>query len=86
MAKGKFDRAQKRTKAAKIKEEKRRKSMLSARTKDTGVKKPLGTGVIISSKKAKKAAAREAAYAMIGGRDAAANKSKLGEYRRVGSN
>ena len=39
----------------------------------------------LGGKKAKKAAAREAAYALIGGRDAAANKASAGKYRVVRS-
>ena len=41
--------------------------------------------VKLGSKKAKKAAAREAAYALIGGKEAAADKATVGKYRRVGS-
>lgn len=71
--------------ASMVKKE-RKKSTKTAKTKDIGVSKSLAAGVHSgSSKKAKKAAAREAAYAIIGGRDAAANKSKVGAYKRVGS-
>lgn len=61
--------------------------------KTLGVTKPPSnaksyTGIAsknLGGKKAKKAAAREAAYAIIGGKEAAANKAAAGKYRVVRS-